>query len=75
MTELGKLLVVFGAVLALLGGALVLVGLLGGQMPFLGRLPGDVHIERGGWSLYVPLTTSIVLSVVLTLVLSLIFRR
>jgi hypothetical protein len=58
-------------VLALLGGVLLLVG----QMPFLGRLPGDIVIRRQNWSLYFPLTTSIVISVLLTLLFSLFSRR
>ena len=41
----------------------------------LGRLPGDIHVERGNWSFHFPLTTSILLSIVLTLVLALLSRR
>jgi hypothetical protein len=66
MPELGRVLIVLGIVLALVGLALV---------PWIGRLPGDVHVQRGNWTLYVPLGTSIVLSVILTLVLWLIGRR
>jgi hypothetical protein len=44
-------------------------------VPFLGRLPGDIHVQRGNWSFYFPLTTSIVLSIVLTLILALLSRR
>ena len=36
----------------------------------LGQLPGDFYVRRDGWSFYVPLTTSILLSVVLTLILA-----
>ena len=69
--SLGKLLIVFGVVLALLGGLLLLVG----KVPLLGRLPGDIVIRRENWSFYFPLTTSIVISVVLTLLFSLFGRR
>jgi hypothetical protein len=69
--SLGKLLILFGVVLALLGGLLLLVG----KVPFLGRLPGDIAIRRGNWSFYFPLTTSIVISILLTLLLSLFGRR
>jgi hypothetical protein len=75
MAGLGKLLVTVGVLLVVLGGLVWLVGSLGGRVPWLGRLPGDVHIQRGGFTLYVPLTTSVLLSVVLTLLLSLLFRR
>jgi Protein of unknown function (DUF2905) len=44
-------------------------------VPWLGRLPGDIHFERGNFSFYFPLATSLVLSVVLTLFLYLVGRR
>jgi membrane protein implicated in regulation of membrane protease activity len=69
--EVGKLLLVFGILLVLAGLALTLVG----RIPWLGRLPGDIHIERGSWTFYFPLATSLVLSAVLTLILWLIGRR
>jgi DUF2905 family protein len=70
---LGKLLVVIGVVTTL-------VGLLvwGGFVPkWLGRLPGDVRIEREHSGFYFPIATCIVLSIILSLVFSLfsIFRR
>jgi hypothetical protein len=69
--SLGKMLILFGVVLALLGGLL----LLAGKIPFLGRLPGDIVIRRERWSFYFPLTTSIVISILLTLLFSLFTRR
>jgi len=69
--SLGKMLVLFGVILALLGGLL----LLAGKIPFLGRLPGDIVIRREHWSFYFPLTTSIVISILLTLLFSLFGRR
>ena len=69
--SLGKMLILFGVVLALLGGLL----LLAGKIPFLGRLPGDIVIRRDHWSFYFPLTTSIVISILLTLLFSLFSRR
>ena len=71
MASLGKMLILFGVVLALLGGLL----LLAGKIPFLGRLPGDIVIRRERWSFYFPLTTSIVISILLTLLFSLFGRR
>ena len=70
MPEIGKMLVVFGVVLVLLG--LVLWSGFGGT--WLGRLPGDIRIERGHSSFYFPIVTCIIISVVLSLVLSF-FRR
>ncbi len=75
MAELGKLLIGFGVLLIIVGGVLVLSGTVGGKVPFIGRLPGDIHIQRETWSFYFPLTTSILISVLLTLILSLMSRR
>jgi hypothetical protein len=69
--SLGKMLILFGVVLALLGGLL----LLAGKIPFLGRLPGDIIIRRENWSIYFPVTTSIVISILLTLLFSFFSRR
>jgi hypothetical protein len=71
MDSLGKMLILFGVILALLGGLL----LLAGKIPFLGRLPGDIVIRREHWSFYFPLTTSIVISILLTLLFSFFSRR
>jgi hypothetical protein len=63
----GRLLVVLGLIIAGIG-VLVMLGLP------LGRLPGDIVIQRGRGTFYFPIVTCIVVSVVLTIVLSL-FRR
>jgi hypothetical protein len=69
--SLAKMLILFGVVLALVGGLLLLVG----KVPFLGHLPGDIVIRRQNWSFYFPLTTSIVISILLTLLFGLFGRR
>jgi hypothetical protein len=53
-------------------GVIVLVA---GRLPWIGRLPGDIHIQRGNWTFYFPLATSLLVSVVLTLTFWLIGRR
>ena len=61
----------------LLGGLLLVVGALvafGRNIPWLGRLPGDIVVERKNFSFYFPLATSIVISLILTLLLML-FRK
>ncbi len=72
---LGKLLIGFGVVMIILGGIFLLLGNLSGKVPWIGRLPGDIYIERGNWSFYFPLATSIILSIILTLLFSLFGRR
>jgi hypothetical protein len=75
MTDLGKILIGFGIVVIVLGSILWLAGHFTGKVPWLGRLPGDIYLERGSWSFYFPLGTSIVVSIVLSLLLGLFFRR
>ena len=64
-----------GRALIVLGVVLVLVGVLVQLFPSLGRLPGDLRIERPGFTLYVPITTCLLLSAVLSLVFQLWSRR
>ena len=75
MADLGKMLLWLGLVMVVVGGILLLAGNSAGKAPWLGRLPGDIYIERETWRLYFPLGTSILLSVVLSLVLWVFFRR
>jgi hypothetical protein len=70
LPPLGRLLIVAGLALAGLGLLLT----LGGKIPGLGRLPGDIVIERGSFRLYLPLATSLLLSLILTGVLWLLRR-
>jgi Protein of unknown function (DUF2905) len=68
--ELGKFVVVLGVIITLVG-----LVMWGGFAPkWLGRLPGDIRIERGHSAFYFPIVTCIILSIVLSLLLS-IFRR
>jgi len=72
MEQLGKILLVIGGVLAVLG----LLMMFAPKLPFrLGRLPLDFHYQRDNFSFYFPLGTSILLSLLLTLVFSLVNRR
>ena len=64
-----------GRVLVAVGIALVILGLaLSGKLPFLGRLPGDIRIQRDGFVFYFPLTSMLLVSLVISLILSL-WRR
>ncbi|HOE12075.1 MAG TPA: DUF2905 domain-containing protein [bacterium] len=64
----------FGRILLFLGAVLMLLGLLftfAGKIPWIGRLPGDIRIERENFSFYFPIVTCIILSVLLTILLNL----
>ena len=68
MAGIGRLLIVLGVVLLFIGALL----LVGGRIPWLGRLPGDIHVKRENFEFHFPLTTSLLLSLVLTGILWLI---
>lgn len=70
MTDLGKFLVIIGVVTALVG----LIFWSGAAPKWLGRLPGDIRIEREHSAFYFPIVTCLVISIVLSLIMS-IFRR
>lgn len=70
MHEFGKLLAILGIALAVVGVVLWKTGGLGG----LGRMPGDIFIQKGSTSFYFPIVTCVVISIVLTL-LAWLFRR
>jgi predicted membrane channel-forming protein YqfA (hemolysin III family) len=67
MNDVGRLLLVFGVVLAVIGVALMLFGRF--------HLPGDFTFRSGNTVVYIPLATSVILSVVATIVLNLVFRQ
>jgi len=71
MISLARILVMLGLILLIAGGLLYLAGRW--QLP-LGRLPGDIRIERENFTCFFPVATMILLSVVLTIVLNLILR-
>lgn len=68
---LGKLLILFGGILALIGVLILFMG----KLPWLGRLPGDILIERKKFSFYFPLTTSLLISLILSFLLWVFSRR
>ncbi|HEY3085937.1 MAG TPA: DUF2905 domain-containing protein, partial [Candidatus Dormibacteraeota bacterium] len=67
MAEVGRLLLVFGVLLVVIGGALMLFGRF--------HLPGDLTFRSGNTTVYIPVVTSIVLSIIATIVLNLVFRQ
>jgi protein-S-isoprenylcysteine O-methyltransferase Ste14 len=69
MSDIGKLLVITGVVIAVVGGVLLIGSRFG-----LGQLPGDISVNQGNFTFVFPVVACILLSVVLTLVLNIIFR-
>ena len=67
---MGKILIIIGVILVLAG----IVIQWGGRIPFLGKLPGDIAVERSNFKFYFPLATSILLSLVISLIIYLINR-
>jgi len=70
LRELGRMLLWVAGMIGLVG----LLLLLGDKLSFLGKLPGDIHIERPRFSFYFPLTTSLLVSLVLTAVINIVVR-
>jgi hypothetical protein len=62
MAQVGKVLILIGLIAIALGGVLVAFG----KLPFVGRLPGDIIIQRKNFTLYFPLATGILISLVIT---------
>jgi hypothetical protein len=68
---IGRLLIIGGVLLAVVGVVLVLAP----NIPFLGRLPGDIRINDDNVRVFIPLGTMLVVSVILTILLNVIARR
>lgn len=68
---IGKFLILLGLIVAAVGALL----LFSGKIPWIGRLPGDIMIQRRNFTFYFPLATSILLSLILTLIFWIIGKR
>lgn len=68
ISEIGKALIFFGIIIVVLGLILTFLPSLR-----VGRLPGDIHIQKDNWQIYIPLTTGILLSILLSLLLWIVF--
>jgi len=68
---IGRLLIVGGVLLAVVGVVIVLAP----NIPFLGRLPGDIRIDNGNVKVFIPLGTMLIISLILTVILNLANRR
>ena len=70
MDSIGKLLLIAGIAIAVIG----LLFILAPKIPLIGKLPGDNILRRGDATFYFPLATSIIVSIVLTILLNFAFR-
>jgi len=68
--HLGRMLIIIGLILAAVG----VLFLLGGKIPWLGRLPGDILYRGKNVTFYFPVVTSIIVSIILSLILYFFFR-
>ena len=67
---IGKILILSGAFLAFLGLLLIFCQ----RIPFLGKLPSDIFLHKGGFQFFFPLVTFIIISIMLTIILNLVIR-
>jgi hypothetical protein len=65
---MGKMLVIIGIAIVILG----IIIQINGKIPFLGRLPGDISIQKKNFQFYFPLTSSLLISALITLIIMII---
>lgn len=70
--NIGKLLIIAGIAIAVLG---VIIGYAPWLLQWFGKLPGDIRIENEKSSVFIPITSMLIISIVLTLIVNLFFRR
>lgn len=68
---MGKLFIIFGIIMLAVGGIMFFAE----RIPWIGRLPGDIYIQRRNFTVYLPLTTGIIISILLSLFLWFFSRR
>ncbi|PWV56365.1 DUF2905 domain-containing protein [Chitinophaga sp. S165] len=71
MERVGKMIVIIGILIVVAG---IIIWFLGDKLRFLGRLPGDIRIEKENYQVYIPITTMLLVSAVLTLIMWLLQR-
>ncbi len=71
MADFGKLFIFIGLLLVVIG----IVFIVGNKIPFIGKLPGDIAVERKNFNFYFPLTTCIIISIILSLIFWLLGRK
>ncbi len=71
MANFGKLFIFIGLLLVVIG----IVFIVGNKIPFIGKLPGDIAIERKNFNFYFPITTCIIISIILSLIFWLLGKK
>ncbi len=71
MGELGKILIFIGLILAIFG----FVFIFANKIPYIGRLPGDITVERKNYSFYFPVSTCALISVVISIIMWLFSKK
>ncbi|MGF7185347.1 hypothetical protein GGQ84_001434 [Desulfitispora alkaliphila] len=71
LSGIGKMLVFGGLLLLIIGGLFLLLG----KLFNVGRLPGDILIQRGNVTFFFPIATGIIISIILTVLLNIFFSR
>ena len=70
MEGLGKILLIVGGIIVILG----LVPVFSQHVPFLGKLPGDIFIKRNGFSFYFPIVTMLIISILITIIVNVVLH-
>jgi len=68
--NLGKILIFIGIGIVVIGGIILLFS----EIPFFGKLPGDIFIKKENFSLYFPIISSIILSIIITVIINIVIR-
>ncbi|HSE83742.1 MAG TPA: DUF2905 domain-containing protein [Thermodesulfobacteriota bacterium] len=71
MQPLGKVIIILGIFLVVIGVIIVLAP----KIPYIGRLPGDIYIKRDNFVFYFPIVSSILVSLILSLILYFVFGK
>ncbi len=71
VADFGKLFIFIGLLLVVIG----FVFIIGNKIPFIGKLPGDIAIERRNFNFYFPITTCIIVSIILSLIFWLLGKK
>ena len=70
MEGLGKILLIVGGIIIILG----LIFIFGRHIPFFGKLPGDIFVKKDGFSFYFPIVTLLILSILITIIVNVILH-